>query len=239
MPATNSFALSKAPHQSSTSDSANSNQTPALLSKDQEVSSQKVTAIAPANDPRSALEHKLAEAALTIKEGGVIVCPTEGVYGLSASVHSLKAIERVIVIKQRSLNKGLIIVAADIAQLTGIVNFAALSQDSMSLIHQHWPGHATFIMPACHDLPELLTGGRTTIAVRVSAFPLLTELCYQVGSPIISTSANISGSAPLTTIAELRATFASEVDYILDEPCQGLNKPSTIFDAATGAILRP
>lgn len=192
-------------------------------------------------DGESALsltEHKLDEAASTLKEGGVIVCPTEGVYGLSALVNNAKAIERIIDIKHRASNKGLIIVASDIAMLEGIVSFAKLSKDSMRLINEKWPGHATFILPCSSSVPALLTGGRSTIAVRISAFPLLQELCRKVGAPIVSTSANISGNEPIASISELNKVFGDKVDYILDEPCQGLNKPSTIYDAQSGQILR-
>ena len=76
------------------------------------------------------------------------------------------------------------------------------------------------------------------MAARVTDFELLAALCDEVGEPIVSTSANISGSEPLTTLPELQATFATSVDYILDEPCMGRNKPSTIYDALTGAVLR-
>ena len=76
------------------------------------------------------------------------------------------------------------------------------------------------------------------MAARVTDFELLSALCDEVGEPIVSTSANISGSEPLTTLPELQATFAASVDYILDEPCMGRNKPSTIYDALTGAVLR-
>lgn len=184
------------------------------------------------------VQYKVQEAAQTLKDGGVIVCPTEGVYGLSAVVTNSAAITRVISMKKRALNKGLIVVAADVAMLEGIVNFSALSADSLRLLHEKWPGHATFIVPTHMQINPLLTGGRNTLAVRVTAFPLLQAVCREAGGPLISTSANISGSEPLQTLEELRATFASSVDYILDEPCQGLHKPSTIYDAISGAILR-
>ncbi len=184
------------------------------------------------------VQYKVQEAAQTLKDGGVIVCPTEGVYGLSAVVTNSAAITRVISMKKRALNKGLIVVAADVAMLEGIVNFSALSADSLRLLHEKWPGHATFIVPTHMQINPLLTGGRNTLAVRVTAFPLLQALCREAGGPLISTSANISGSEPLQTLEELQATFASSVDYILDEPCQGLHKPSTIYDALSGAILR-
>ena len=182
--------------------------------------------------------HKVKEAATTLREGGVIICPTEGVYGISAAVSQLKAIQRIIAIKQRAVNKGLIIVAASLGQLDAVVNFGALSQDSMRLIHNKWPGHNTFIVPARAAVPPMLTGGRPTMATRVTDFELLSALCEEVGEPIVSNSANISGSAPLTTLPELQATFAQSVDYILDEPCMGRNKPSTIYDAVSGAVLR-
>ena len=166
------------------------------------------------------VQYKVQEAAQTLKDGGVI------------------AITRVISMKKRALNKGLIVVAADVAMLEGIVNFSALSADSLRLLHEKWPGHATFIVPTHMQINPLLTGGRNTLAVRVTAFPLLQALCREAGGPLISTSANISGSEPLQTLEELQATFASSVDYILDEPCQGLHKPSTIYDALSGAILR-
>lgn len=184
-------------------------------------------------------EHKLHEAALTLKEGGVIICPTEGVFGISAAISKVRAIERIIKIKHRATNKGLIVVSANMSQLYPVVNFAALSQDSMKLLYSKWPGHATFIVPCQEQVPDILTGGRKTLAVRVTPYQLLSRLCEYVGEPLVSTSANISGSEPLSSLEELRRVFASEVDYILDEPCLGMNKPSTIYDAVSGAILRP
>lgn len=185
------------------------------------------------------LDYKLQEAATTLLEGGVIICPTEGVYGISALASNEAAIKRVIEIKHRAFNKGLIVVASSVAMTESVVAFNKLTTDSIRLLHEKWPGHATFIVPSKAQVPSILTGNRNTLAVRVTAFPLLSQLCEKVGAPIVSTSANISGSEPLKTIEELQAVFADKVDYILDEPCQGLNKPSTIYDALTGQILRP
>lgn len=182
---------------------------------------------------------KITQAATILKQGGVIVCPTEGVYGLSALANNSQAIERIIKIKHRALNKGLIVVAANVDMLSGLIDMSALNEQALSLVHSKWPGHTTLILPASDQAPKLLTGGRNTLAVRVSSFSLLSHLCFTLGAPIVSTSANISGSEPLATIEQLRNTFASEVDYILDEPCQGLHKPSTIYDALSGKVLRP
>lgn len=184
------------------------------------------------------VQYKVQEAAQTLKEGGVVVCPTEGVYGISAMVTNSMALMRVLNLKKRALNKGLIVVAADVAMLDGVVNFAALNADSQALLHEKWPGHTTFIVPTLTQLNPILTGGRNTLAVRVTAFPLLQVLCREVGTPLISTSANISGCEPLQNLEEIHAIFADKVDYILDEPCQGLHKASSIYDALSGALLR-
>lgn len=184
------------------------------------------------------LEQKITHAAMLLKQGGVIVCPTEGVYGLSALANNLEAVERIINIKHRALNKGLIIVASNVTMLQELIDFDKLNDNAHALLKEKWPGHATFILPVKKSVPEILTGGRDTLAVRISAFSLLQELCDKVGSPIVSTSANLSGSEPLNNIFDLTQAFSKEVDYILDEPCQGLDKPSTIYDALSGKILR-
>lgn len=186
----------------------------------------------------SSLESKLYKAAQTLKNGGIIICPTEGVYGISALASNISAVERIIHIKHRALNKGLIVVASNIEMCHNLVDFSVLSVESRQLLNSKWPGHATFIVPCRSEVSSTLTGQRKTIALRVTAFPLLAKLCSLVGEPIVSTSANISGSEPLKTISKLQEVFAQEVDYILDEPCQGLNKPSTIYDAVTGQVLR-
>lgn len=190
-------------------------------------------------DSSLSCEQKLLKAAQTLQQGGIIICPTEGVYGISALATNEQAIQRIIHIKHRALNKGLIVVAADMDMCKPLVDFAQLSPESQSLLQSKWPGHATFIVPCRHGTSQILTGNRPTIALRVTAFPLLAKLCTLAGGPLVSTSANISGSEPLGTLAELQQTFAPHVDYILDEPCQGLHKPSTIYDALTGQVLRP
>lgn len=205
---------------------------------------------------------KLQHAATILKKGGVIVCPTEGVYGISCLASNEEAIKRIIEIKKRALNKGLIVVAASASEV-GLVEDKVLedvaapnegkenlgpahdwadldkiSNECVLKLLSRWPGHLTAIIPVSKMVSATLTGGRDTLALRVTAYPLLAKLCELAGEPIVSTSANISGSEPLGTISELKDTFLDKVDYILEEPCQGLNKPSTIIDALSGKVLR-
>lgn len=210
---------------------------------------------------------KLHKAARIIKDGGVIVCPTEGVYGLSCLARNDNAIKRILSIKHRALNKGLIVVCAE-AKEVGLISLSDNEKSNcytenivegsgnsagpcsswvdVSLIDENiiqsllnlWPCHLTAIVPVTNVVSNILTGNRNSLALRVTPYPLLAKLCELVGEPIVSTSANISGCEPLKTISELTETFEKNVDYILDEPCQGLDKPSKIIDAITGKVIR-
>lgn len=194
---------------------------------------------------------KLNKAASIIKKGGVITCPTEGVYGLSCLASNDEAIKRILDIKHRALNKGLIVVASN-ANEVGVgkdakkgaypcaswADLSRINDNTLDKLLELWPGHVTAIIPVNDCVSKVLTGNRDSLALRITPYPLLAKLCELIGEPIVSTSANISGSEPLSTIAQIEETFSSKVDYILDEPCQGLNKPSKIIDALSGKVIR-
>lgn len=185
-----------------------------------------------------AVREKMLKAAEILRAGGVIICPTEGLYGISALADREGAVKRIIEMKRRSVNKGLILVTDSTENCTKVADLSQLSSASLQMLHDNWPGHNTFILPAASSLSPLLTGGRNTVAVRVTAFPLLAELCRLAGGPLVSTSANISGEETLTDTKDLVACFGNSVDFILDEPCEGKKTASRIFDAVSGKLLR-
>ena len=96
----------------------------------------------------------------------------------------------------------------------------------------------TIVLPVKAGINPLITGEHDTVAVRLTAFPLLRELCRRAGGAIVSTSANISGQSPLSTVEELHDAFDDLVDYVLEEPCQGRNRPSLVIEGRSGNILR-
>ena len=101
-----------------------------------------------------------------------------------------------------------------------------------------WPGPVTWVLPARPETPALLTGGRNTLAVRITGHAVSRALCLQAGTPLISTSANRAGHPPLLSARAVRLALGGEVDYVMVGPLGGLEKPTAIRDGLTGAYLR-
>lgn len=179
---------------------------------------------------------ELQQAARTVREGGVIAYPTEAVFGLGCDPLNAEAVERLIEIKGRSAAKGLILIAAEAQQLEPFL--LPLPTRRRDEILATWPGPVTWVLPARPDTPERLTGGRSTLAVRVTAHPLAAALCRVCDMPLVSTSANRSGEPPATTGREVEERLGGLVDYVVAGACGPERKPSTIRDGVSGAVLR-
>ena len=180
--------------------------------------------------------HKLRMAARCIRDGGILAYPTEAVYGLGCDPRNRTAVQRLLVIKRRPEYKGLILIAADFAQLTPFVEL--LDAARMTAIHATWPGPVTWLLPACADTPGWLRGRHATLAVRVTAHPDAAALCAAAGTALVSTSANVSDRPPARTSLRVRLALGSQVDRILVGPCGTSSRPSRICDGHTGATVR-
>ncbi|MGA7964906.1 MAG: Sua5/YciO/YrdC/YwlC family protein [Gammaproteobacteria bacterium] len=172
-----------------------------------------------------------------IRAGAIVAYPTEGVWGLGCDPANREAVERLLKLKGRSADKGLILLAAEEAQLTPWI--APLDPVMDERIRGTWPGPVTWVVPARDSCPHWLTGGRRTLAVRITAHPPARALCVASGTALVSTSANASGEAPLDGPAALREAFGTVLDAVLEEPLGRLHGPTEIRDVRTGAILRP
>lgn len=175
-------------------------------------------------------------AARAVVAGGVIGYPTEGVYGLGCLPFARDAVERILAIKGRSAKQGFILIAQDIGQLEHLIR--APAQEHMQSIADSWPGPHTWIFDAAPGVPAWLTGGRRTLAVRITDHPVAAALCRRTGSALVSTSANRHGQAPLRTAAAVRRRFGRLLDHVLPGPLGGLTGPTAIRDARTGAWIR-
>lgn len=179
---------------------------------------------------------QVRHAARVLRAGGLIAYPTEGVFGLGCLPLARDAVERLLTIKSRDWRKGLLLVAADVAQ---VAEFAQLPLEPMrSRVLASWPGPVTWLLDARPGVPHWITGGRPTVAMRVSAHPLVRALCETADSPLVSTSANRSGRPPLRRLLQLRREFGTELDAILPGPLGTLGGPTTILDAHSGQIVR-
>lgn len=183
------------------------------------------------SDLHNALKHLMA--------GDVIAYATEAVFGLGCDPDNRDAIYKLLDIKQRPVEKGLILIAADWLQLMPYLDLTAIPSDRLAEAQASWPGPYTWVMPANVATPVWLTGAFSSLAVRISAHPQVRALCLAYGKPLVSTSANLTGLPPCRTENEVASQLGCMVDYILPGQVGGANNPSQIRDVLTGEVLRP
>jgi L-threonylcarbamoyladenylate synthase len=189
-----------------------------------------------APDPAIGLSpFRLREAGHAIRAGAVVAYPTEAVYGLGCDPLNAAAVQRLLAIKGRPLHKGVILIAAELRQLSPFM--APLAAADLATLQADWPGPVTWVVPAAPDLPPWLSGGRDTVAVRVTAHPLAAALCRAAGMPLVSTSANASGRPPARTALQARLRCPG-VDLVLAGATGGRKRPTEIRDLASGRRLR-
>ncbi len=169
-----------------------------------------------------------------VAAGGVIAYPTEAVYGLGCLPDD-RPISRLLRLKQRSPRKGLILVAASAEQLMPFVEFPNTATRRQVLAT--WPGPVTWLLPARRGVSTWLAGAHVTLAVRVSAHPVVQALCRYAG-PLVSTSANRAGADPARDAARVRAGLGPSLDYVLAGRVGDSRRPTAIRDALSGALIR-
>lgn len=167
----------------------------------------------------------------------VIAYPTEAVFGLGCDPDSEEAVERLLSLKQRSWEKGLILVAANYQQLLPYIDDEVLLPAQRSAMFSRWPGPVTWVIPAKPQTPAWLTGQFRTLAVRVTDHPLVQQLCLRYGKPLVSTSANLTGQEPCRTVEAVEKQFGEHFPILKGE-VGGRHNPSEIRDVLTGALYR-
>lgn len=179
---------------------------------------------------------RLSMAARVLRSGGLLAYPTEAVWGLGCDPCNGDALQRLLKLKGRDTGKGLILVAADMAQLGELL--AGVSSAQRRQLNASWPGSTTWLLPHRESVHPLVHGRFSTVAVRVSAHPLVAKLCRHFGGPVVSTSANPQGRRPARDGIQVRRYFAGHIDYILNGKLGGAERPSEIRDLASGRLLR-
>ncbi len=172
-------------------------------------------------------------AARVVREGGVIAYPTEAVWGLGCDPWNEDAVYRLLALKARPVEKGLIVVAANIHQLDFLLE--DLPDVWLDRLAGTWPGPNTWLVPHQERLPEWVTGVHESVAVRVTDHPLVQEMCHLTG-PLISTSANPAGRPAARTRLRVEQYFHDELDAILGGALGGRRNPSLIRDLVTGQV---
>jgi L-threonylcarbamoyladenylate synthase len=159
-------------------------------------------------------ESTVAAAATALRSGGVIVFPTESVYGLGADALSDAAVARLVSVRGRDEGKPILVLVRDLAMAeTMSAAFPALAR---RLATRFWPGALTLVVPARDDLPAALTAGSGTIGVRVPGHRVAAALVAALGRPVTAPSANPPGAEPPRRIETARRYFGDAVDAYLD-----------------------
>jgi tRNA threonylcarbamoyl adenosine modification protein (Sua5/YciO/YrdC/YwlC family) len=168
----------------------------------------------------------LKTAAEVLRGGGLIIYPTDSVYGLGCDLHNKKAVERIYQIKGNDKRKLLSFICPD---LKGIAEYAYVSNPAYKIMRHLTPGPFTFILTATKQVPRILLETRKTVGIRVPDNTVCQDLLTEFGTPIISTSARLAEQAFLNDPDHLAETFGRTVDLFLDAGPGNL-EPSTIID---------
>jgi len=179
----------------------------------------------------------LRHAARVLRLGGIVAHATEAVFGLACNPASQQALQALLKLKSRGHDRGLILLGANPEQ---VLSYAApVATDRLVTVMASWPGPVSWVFPASPGLDRRLTGGRDTIALRVTAHRQAAQLCRHFGGALVSTSANVSGHGPaLTELAVRRGFRRGGIDYILPGRVGGRRRPSQIKDVCSGQVLR-
>ena len=168
-----------------------------------------------------------------LRQGGLVVFPTDTVYGLGAGVNIPEAVERVYRVKERPWNMALPLLLADISQISEVAE--SVLPIAWLLAKEFLPGALTMVLPRSRLVPDTITAGGKTVAIRIPAHPVPVALVRGLGTPIVGTSANLSGKPSALTADEVYSQLRDKVDLVIDGgKCPG-GRESTIIDV-TGEV---
>ncbi len=180
---------------------------------------------------------KIQRAADLMWSGEVIAYPTEAVWGLGCAPFDEQAVLKLLALKRRDYDKGLILVAADMRQFGAYLK--PLTDAQRQTLAATWPGPNTWIVPDIDNLiPEWVKGRFDSVALRVSAHPLVAGLCRAFGGPIVSTSANPQGKAPALHQWQVKRYFGDSLGMITPGQVGAEAKPTQIRDLQSGRVVR-
>lgn len=183
------------------------------------------------------LNPRVQFAAHQMRLGGVVAYPTEAVWGLGCNPFNEFAVMRLLELKDRPMEKGVILVAAHIGMFQPLLE--PLDDLQRQRLKNTWPGPNTWLVPHHGLVPTWIAGKFPTVALRVTDHPVAAGLSRAFGGPIVSTSCNPAGMAPARTIDQVRRYFGNQLDAITSGQVGARANPSEIRDLLTGQIVRP
>ena len=172
----------------------------------------------------------IRKASEIIKKNGIVIYPTETVYGIGANIFSITALEKVFAIKKRNIDKPVSVAVSDLKMMESLVY---IGKKEKIFIEKFLPGPVTVVLKKKEIVNDMLTSGSELVGIRFPAHKTTIELIELAGVPITSTSANFSGEAPPRRVDKIKIS----ADYIIDGgECWG--EPSTVVDLVNRKIIR-
>ncbi len=179
----------------------------------------------------------LSEAAEMMRKGGLVAFPTETVYGVGTNALNPTAVAKIFEVKKRSSFEPLIVHIADRADLDRL---CVVNEMAKNLASRFWPGPLTLVLPKRPIVPEIVTAGLKTVAVRMPSHPISLELIRRAGVPLVVPSANLFGQLSPTTAEEVARQLGDRIDMIIDGGRCPLGIESTVLDLSSRpTVLRP
>lgn len=177
---------------------------------------------------------QILKAARIIQNEGVIAYPTESVFGLGCNPLSEQAVFRILQLKHRPVEKGLIIIAASLDQLNPFINISKQEEEKIT----SYPSPMTWLVNKSELTPHWISGKHSKVAIRICQHPDVINLCKQLKHPIVSTSANPARLKPANTTLQARHYFSNQVDMYLNASTGKLNRPTPITDLEKNILIR-
>jgi len=165
-----------------------------------------------------------------LRRGGIVAYPTDTVYGLGASMNIPRSVRRVFEVKSRPANMALPLLVADMSQIEALAR--EVRPVARTLIDSFMPGALTLVMPASRAVPEIVTAGGSTVALRIPDHPVPIALIRGTGVPLVGTSANASGLPSPLTAAGVRSQLGDRVDIVIDDGSSCPGTESTVVDVS-------
>jgi tRNA threonylcarbamoyl adenosine modification protein (Sua5/YciO/YrdC/YwlC family) len=168
----------------------------------------------------------------TLKQGGVVGYPTDTTYGIGCDIFNKKGVKKIYQIKQRDPRKPFSFICAD---LSDVANYAQVSNFAFKIMRRHLPGPYTFVLEATRVVPDLLTTRQKTVGIRIPDNPIALAIVSELGHPLVTTSANVSGEATYQDPEQIEETMGHMLDLVVDGGML-LGEPSTVISLVDDRI---
>ena len=178
----------------------------------------------------------LQHAAQICRSGGIIAYPAESVYGLGCDPLNEAGVYRILELKQRRVEKGLILLTDDLQKLLPFIDVSPMQQKQLLQLQEK---PTTWLVPVSDLTPAWIRGAHAKVAVRITHHASVAELCALLPYPIVSTSANPANKQPARNAMRVRQYFPGQIDAIVSAGVDLRGKPSVIRDLDSGEIIRP